>query len=106
MGELTTDAGHLLPGLPPKALLEKPAAVTPQDLGLVLDVAAQAPTTLVKAYALNSALQKLIALANQPYPIGALVPEATTESPFPLNADEAELPDYSPARGYIDTRAP
>lgn len=65
--------------------------VTPQELGAILDVAAKANLPFGQAYQLTPILSKLVALANQKHPIGAMVPEtgvpeimATTESPFPL----------------------
>jgi len=44
--------------------------VLPSELIAVLNIAHKAPTTLGEAYALSKTLDKLVALANQPHPIG------------------------------------
>lgn len=49
-------------------------AVTPQELGQLLDIAAKAPVTLIQGHALSTVVNKLVALANQKHPIGALEP--------------------------------
>ena len=69
--------------------------LTPQDLIAVLNVASKAPTTLGDGFALSAVMSKLVALANQPHPIGAIAPEGPApavsgDSEFPLPAPPVE----------------
>ena len=51
------------------------------ELRVVLDLAAKAPTTLGDGFNLYNLFQRLVILANQPNPIGAVVPvEAKPEA--------------------------
>ena len=56
-------------------------SITPQELGQLLDVASRAPTTLAHGHALAQVITKLIGLANQKHPIGAVVPFSEKEVP-------------------------
>lgn len=64
--------------------------VSPQELGMVLDAlgASTVPVPFAKLHAVSNIVHRLVALANQEHLVGALVPEATTESPFPLAEPE------------------
>lgn len=54
--------------------------VSPQELISVLNLASKAPTTLGDVFAIRNAIDKLVALANQPHPIGAIEPVADSGS--------------------------
>jgi len=49
-------------------------SITPAQLGAVLDVLSRATLTVGQASSLHGPIQALLMLANQPHPIGAVVP--------------------------------
>lgn len=51
------------------------STVSPAELRAVLTYASKAPATLGEGYAMQPTLDKLVALANQPDPIGAIIPD-------------------------------
>ncbi len=54
-----------------------PDSVTPQELAFVLDClgASTVPKSFGETYALAQVVRKLVALTNQPHPVGAIVPQ-------------------------------
>ena len=48
--------------------------VDPKALGAVLDLVAKAETSVAAVINLYPVIQALVKLANQPYPVGAIVP--------------------------------
>lgn len=63
--------------------------ITPAELIAVLNIASKAPTTVGDAFLTNATFIKLVALANQPHPIGAIVPSADSGSASSDSASEA-----------------
>jgi len=53
--------------------------LTPQEFGLLIDLAGRSPATIGDGYKLNEALSRAIALANQPNRIVAAPPEVSVE---------------------------
>ena len=51
--------------------------LTPQEFGLLIDLAGRSPATIGDGYKLNEALSRAIALANQPNRIVAAPPEVS-----------------------------
>ena len=61
--------------------------ISPKELGTLIDLAANAPAKVGDGFQLAGLLNKFIALANQPHPIGALPPvEARLEDSGSTNS--------------------
>lgn len=83
--------------------------VTPQELGVVLDIASRADVPLGQAYQLGATIQKLVAMANQPHNIGPRPEDATqTNGPAtgssPKSGGSAEEGQAETARDAGSTR--
>lgn len=61
--------------------------ITPKEFATILDLAANAPAKIGEGFSLAGLLTRGVALANQPHPIGAIVPEEAR--PAPSVADSA-----------------
>lgn len=54
--------------------------ISPGELRVFLDTAVKAPTTVGDGYAMHGFLTRIVTLANQSHPIGAVVPVSRPES--------------------------
>lgn len=66
------------------------ATLTPQELGAIIDIAANASVPLGQAHKMHDVVNRALTLAQQPYTIGAIVPQ-----PEVATGDDA----YVPANG-------
>ncbi len=75
-----------------------PDSVTPQELAFVLDCfsTATVPKSFGETYALSQVVSKLVALANQPHPIGAVIAQPRGGFPDQLPLAEPEITQLAP----------
>ena len=72
-------------------MLTPAALLTPVEFGQILDLAANAPARVGDGFKLSEMLNRAIALANQPHPIGALAPVEAHPAP---SVPEISLAEY------------
>ncbi len=68
--------------------------VTAQELGVVVDLAANANAPVGRVLQLGDLFQRLVRLANSTHPIGEIVPAPT--APEPTYADKHRIPYRDP----------
>lgn len=65
----------------------------PIELAAILEAASEAPIPLGRAFALRSVLERAVALASQPNPIGPLVDGAVPSTPNGDDSEDAPIDD-------------
>ncbi len=61
--------------------------VTPQELQAILNVLADAPSTVGRTFAIRGVIERLALLASQPHPVGAIAPPS---GPAPADLAKAK----------------
>ena len=80
--------------------------LTPQEFGLLIDLAGRSPATIGDGYKLNEALSRAIALANQPNRIVAAPPEVSVEhGPMKSLRETSPLPSRFKGRSSVNPEA-